>query len=522
MTSFIKILLLSFALLIILLLHHTNETCVELWFSAITRGTVAFNDTFCTMAPTKHNSNKKSAATKENDDDGKQSSDLPDHYNSIWDCEKLSKYTDKDGKKRWRCCWCGKSFGGWNATKAIAHVLRNTGQEISLCKARVSPEYRDLYVALSNRISKKRQSQLLFHNTIDMTIDHKNNETAAMLESKRRKPSPGLSTLDSSRPSAAGLLSAPASVSNVPQVPSILSFDINRSQEKTQVQLRLTDGPNPMADSKLTMAIADFIHSYGLNFSLAQKPKFRKILALARAVGSDYKPPSRNQVAGELLDLNYESYINSNISKLMKDADVYGVCLLGDGATVKRMPLINVLGSSPNNWATVLEIVDCSEHMRNGGIKDAIYIASLFRPYLDKFEQMSPGCCDLMLFDGAGNVQKSGEIQAGTYPRLYCVHGAEHVVSLFFGDVFRQPYMAGFFSIAKRAYNVFGSGARHGPYAIFQGFSKAHNKGRNIGLIRAAGTRMAGAVIVLLRLLRCKEPLLATISSIEFIQLKVS
>lgn len=35
------------------------------------------------------------------------------------------------------------------------------------------------------------------------------------------------------------------------------------------IQLKITDEHNPSAENKLTMAIADFIHSLGLPFSIA-------------------------------------------------------------------------------------------------------------------------------------------------------------------------------------------------------------------------------------------------------------
>ena len=61
----------------------------------------------------------------------------------------------------------------------------------------------------------------------------------------------------------------------------------------------------------------------------------------------------------------------------------------------------------------------------------------------------------------------------------------------------------------------------HAPYAIFQKYSRTFNNGRNIGLIRAAQTRMGGEAIALQRLLRLQEPLQQTIESTDFIKLKV-
>ena len=73
------------------------------------------------------------------------------------------------------------------------------------------------------------------------------------------------------------------------------------------------------------MSIADMIHSLGLPFSLASDRKFRHVLQLARGAGSTYKPPDRNSVSGELLDLNYEQYLKKNINMLEKDANVFGL-----------------------------------------------------------------------------------------------------------------------------------------------------------------------------------------------------
>ncbi len=39
-----------------------------------------------------------------------------------------------------------------------------------------------------------------------------------------------------------------------------------------------------------------------------------------------------------------------------------------------------------------------------------------------------------MLFDGASNVQNTAKLASITYPRITVVHGAEHVVPLFFKD----------------------------------------------------------------------------------------
>ena len=186
------------------------------------------------------------------------------------------------------------------------------------------------------------------------------------------------------------------------------------------------------------------------------------------------------------------------------------------------MPLINVLASGAYIHTVVMEIVDATIHLKTGGVKDAEYISSLFVPHIRELENVNPHCVDYCTFDGAASVQKAGKVLQAQFPQIICTHGCKHVISLFFQDIFKTPVLHFFVKLSRKIYSVFGSGAMHSPYAIFQKYSKNHNSGKNIGLIRAAQTRMGGEAIALQRLLRLKEPLQQTIMSNEFVKLKVS
>ncbi len=64
---------------------------------------------------------------------------------------------------------------------------------------------------------------------------------------------------------------------------------------------------------------------------------------------------------------NFLVTYNKNISKLLQDAEVFGLWWLGDGATIKRMPLFNILVLCGNVPSAVVSIVDCTTHMSDGG-----------------------------------------------------------------------------------------------------------------------------------------------------------
>ncbi len=66
------------------------------------------------------------------------------------------------------------------------------------------------------------------------------------------------------------------------------------------------------------------------------------------------------------MSLNLQVTYNKNISKLLQDAEVFGLGWLGDGATIKWMPLLNIFVLCRNIPPTVVSIVDCTSHMSDG------------------------------------------------------------------------------------------------------------------------------------------------------------
>ena len=283
---------------------------------------------------------------------------------------------------------------------------------------------------------------------------------------------------------------------------------------------------DPLASDRMDIAVADFIFSNALPISLVECTKFQHLIKCARFVPPNYSPPYRKKMTGNLLDGLYQSAYSKEIESLLKQSKIFGVALFGDGATIKKVPLMNFLGSSPNNPVALLKIVDCSNEMASGGNKNAKYIAGLIKPIISRIETTKDPLCkrngdhrgvvDLLLFDGASNVQKAAKLVSVEYPRITVIHGAEHVVSLFFKDVFTKVQVFKSLSLfSKRCRNVFGS-TRHGPHAIFKKQSMIHNKNIYIGFIKISECRMAGELIGLLRLLRLRPILRATISSKEF------
>jgi hypothetical protein len=176
---------------------------------------------------------------------------------------------------------------------------------------------------------------------------------------------------------------------------------------------------------------------------------------------------------------------------LLSEAHVFGLTLFADGATIKTVPLLNVLAAGVNNPFALLDIVNCTDHLAKGGKKDAPHIAKICMPLIKQIEheddvssKKSPGVIDHVFFDGAFNVQNAGKILRAFNPRITVGHGAENFVSLFFSDVYKKvPEFIRLSNFAKLVRNILGS-VRHSLSAMFKKYCRAHNKGIFIRFIK--------------------------------------
>ncbi len=204
---------------------------------------------------------------------------------------------------------------------------------------------------------------------------------------------------------------------------------------------------DPLATERMDIAIADFIFSNGLPISLVECTKFNKLIQSTRHIPPKYTSPYWKKMAGPLRDNIYQSTYDEQMRSLLKESKVFGIALFGNSPTLRKVPMMIFLGSSPNNPVALLDIVDYTSDMAKGGKKDAKYIAGLLKPIISRIEQTKDpnnqktdhrGVVDLVLFDGASNVQNARKLVSITYPHITVVHGAEHVVSMFFKDIFTK------------------------------------------------------------------------------------
>ena len=138
---------------------------------------------------------------------------------------------------------------------------------------------------------------------------------------------------------------------------------------------------------------------------------------------------------------------------MKKSLRFFRLLFLGDGATISRVPLLNILVSGKNLPVAVLELVDCLGHLAYGVTKNATIICNRF---LDHFKRIDPhkSIIDVIMFDGASTVQLAGELLQIRYPKITVMRGVEHTVSLFFNYVSKIPVVNQMIRAHKEIYNL--------------------------------------------------------------------
>ena len=71
---------------------------------------------------------------------------------------------------------------------------------------------------------------------------------------------------------------------------------------------------------------------------------------------------------------------------IKKEAEIFGLLFLVDGATIPRFPLLNILASEKNIPVSVLEIVDFRVHLADGNKKDGTFICNRFLNHMREFD----------------------------------------------------------------------------------------------------------------------------------------
>lgn len=358
-------------------------------------------------------------------------SELALTFELVWDSDMILRFQDADGNKRWKCRHCGHDWSGQNHTKALGHVTGYV-KDMKACSAVIPAPYRTAYLKIyKDMMAKKwiRRSNFDKLNFELTATEDGISDTYSGKKDRKRPPeelaSPVINLMHSPMTDSKSTACTPSS-----------SFSKQlKSANKATFQTTLAGASGQTSKEvqrRADISVAHWILANNRPHNTAEDPLFARMLKHVQQCGPTYKPPNRNEIGGALLDSTFDTYYEEEFKKLMDEIEIYGVTLYGDGATVHGWPLINILASSPNNSSFVADVIDCTGHQQVGGKKDAKFIAMEMLKYMMKLDPRKQFISQIV-FDGASNVQKAGQIMAQHYPRAEVNHGVEHVVALVMG-----------------------------------------------------------------------------------------
>ncbi len=60
---------------------------------------------------------------------------------------------------------------------------------------------------------------------------------------------------------------------------------------------------------------------------------------------------------GAMLEANYTAYQSSSLQKILTNGNIFGLGIHGDGATIGKIPMMNILAASAGNPNCVIDII---------------------------------------------------------------------------------------------------------------------------------------------------------------------
>jgi hypothetical protein len=219
-------------------------------------------------------------------------------FELVWDSDKIELYNDEEGKQRWRCHHCGGNWSGKNHTKALRHVTRTPKGDMKPCSGSIPPHYKDAYMALLRTKEEEKSAQKEREEVLDIGLTTTDSRTLSIYQdqkSNRKRPPEELQDITQASPLTVSTASGE----------TFRSFASRKVSKQTSIQTTLNGvrgTTSAEARHKANVAIAHWILANDNAHNSAEDPLFARVLKHVQQCGTDFKPPSRYDIGGDLLD----------------------------------------------------------------------------------------------------------------------------------------------------------------------------------------------------------------------------
>jgi hypothetical protein len=281
------------------------------------------------------------------------------------------------------------------------------------------------------------------------------------------------------------------------------------SAAKTQGRIRM----KMVEEEEVHNAIFDFFIGEDIPFAKSTSPLFQRMVRKLTAAPPRLRIPTQQALAGNILDANCAVYEADLQRKIESDTlEEYGGTVVTDGATIQRIPMINLLLIMcmwPN--ALFLMCEDCTDHIAAGKSKDAEYMAPLARKAMLKWKCASN--VDLLVTDGASDMtvfRKLVQLEFYWVWTMWCIC---HVCNNMMKSMAQIPAINAIIVKAKKVVAWFCG--PHFQSALLRKLSEKKD------LIQGCETRYGLYFLMLFRMHELRDILLRAVVSQEYIDVKL-
>lgn len=260
-------------------------------------------------------------------------------------------------------------------------------------------------------------------------------------------------------------------------------------------------------------AILDMFDGLGIAHAKVEHPLFQRAIRSIRNAPSDYKLPGRTTLGGSILEQQYQCNVDERSKHLQHEqVKKFGMTTTTDGATLQKTPLLNLIMICAV-WSHALFLLckDCTDHLADGGSKDAEFIADVMIMAIRSLPY--PRYVDLIITDGAGDMMKFIRLLTAVFPWIYAQWCVSHLCNCIMKKVSTGlPKLEEHIEKGKKIVDRFSN--HHAEHAMFTRMSKAMHC--DLAIIRYCDTRFGLYFLMLHRLHVLKQVLKAVIHSTEY------
>ena len=344
---------------------------------------------------------------------------------------------------------------------------------------------------------------------IEMEVKESNNEFFRELQRKNIKA--GAQALKRDRYTS---FSTPTSscASSASSVCDDDVVDITNDVKKVQKQTKLYDFTDPQQSYKTDVAIANFFYRCGIPYECVETLAFEKMVSEIKQSPSMYRPPKEKRIRCSLLDEAFERAKARREEKFaIGFSKGFALALTSDGASISRRPLANIMGVLPQMGPELISYDDATEHMQDGGKKDAKYYAEILN---DAIQEVGPLNVAIVCTDNASVMIACWNELEPLYPWIFFIGCLAHKVNTF---VKKLCDIQDIFDLIRKGKLIIHQlGDVHVNCALMKKYSSFHLDSE-MGFVIPAETRFGLFLLMLHRLALLKPAIQATVCDAAFV-----